>query len=175
MKKLTAAERPFTDKELKIEVLLSWWMDVLEGWQEAGRGSGDLGLKMMSRAWNSRAYRELHRCLIALRDENNPVYWHVSQRYQAAKRTVLACPRCEKVSEVAAKHFAVKRGVRHVTLKHKHGGETVFFALKAVPVVSAAVDPAIVAEGVRWLAARFEGEVFIPNDLLVKLDEDKAA
>ena len=173
MKKL--ADRPFTDKEQKIETLLSWWMDVLEGWKENGRGSDDFGLKMMSRAWNSRAYRELHRCLLALRDENNRVYWHVRERYQAGKRTVLACPRCDKVSEVAAKHFAVKRGVRHVTLKHKHAGDTVFFVLRSVPAVSAAVDDAVVAEGVRWLAARFDGEVFIPADLLVKTEEDRAA
>jgi hypothetical protein len=160
-----------TDREQKIETLLAWWTDVLEGWQEGGRGQDEFGIKMMGRAWNHPSYRELHRCLVALRDEENRTYWHVRERYQAARRTVLVCPKCDAIENVAARHFKYTEDGRHVTLKHKHG-DPVFFVLKSVPSVNAAVREDVVEDGVRWIAARFQGEPFIPDELLAK---EKAA
>ncbi len=156
-------------KEDKIEQLLSWYVDVLEGWQELGRGADGFGLKMMSRAWNTRTYQELNRCLLALRDEDCRTYWHVRERWLTGGwRTVLACPSCGAVENVAAKHFVEGLKGRHVVLKHKHAGESVFFVLRSVPHVSAAVRPEVVTAGVRWLADRFVGEPFIPLELLGK-------
>jgi hypothetical protein len=66
------------------------------------------------------------------------------------------------LSEVAAKHFDENGNVR---LKHRHDGP-VFFVRRTVPVVNAAVNDGVVLDGVRWLAKRFRGEPFIPNELL---------
>jgi hypothetical protein len=157
-----------TPREERIRTLLDWWVDVLEGWQELGRGADGLGVKMMSRAWNSPSYKELHRCLILMRDENNRVYWHVRENYQAPRRTVLACPKCGDACEIAGKWFD-KNG--NVTRRHKHG-DIVFFVRKTVPTVNAAVRDDVVLDGVRWIASRFRGEPFVPDELLAK---EKAA
>jgi hypothetical protein len=157
-----------TPREERIQLLLEWWTDVLEGWQEGGRGGDELGVRMMGRAWNHPSYRELERCLIALRDEENATYWHVREQYQAHRRMVLQCPRCLAVSEVAAKHFDDHGNVR---LRHKHDGP-VFFVRKAMLVVNHAVRPDVVLAGVRWIGREFRLEPFIPDELLGK---EKAA
>lgn len=151
-----------TAREETIHTLLTWYTAALEGWQEAGRGAGDLGAKMMSRAWNSPSYQELYRCLIRLRDEENRLYWHIRERFMSGNRTVLACPyvdgrgrECGQTTEVAAKHFSDREDGRHVTLKHKHDGGSVFFVLRSVPSVSAAVRPEMVLAGIRWLGREF--------------------
>lgn len=158
-----------TAREETIRTLLIWWIDVLEGWAEDGRGSDELGIRMMSRAYNSRTYQELIRCMKALRDEENRIYWHVAQTYRASRRMVFACPKCDKSCEPAAKHLDAHGNIRR---QCKHGDQ-VFWVRKAVPVVNAAVDPELVLAGVRWIADRFDGEPFIPDALLGK--ERKAA
>jgi hypothetical protein len=149
----------FTDREAKIAVLLEWWADVVEGWQEAGSGADDFGIRMMARAYNHPSYRELERCLIALRAENKPVYRHVQARYRGERRMVLECPHCHDQLEIAAKHFD-DRG--HVRKKHKHG-DVVFFVRKSVPVLPEWVREDVVRAGIADLAERFCGEPFIPN------------
>jgi hypothetical protein len=157
-----------TPREERIELLLTWYVDVVEGWREGGFGSDEFGIKMMGRCWNHPSYRELHRCLIALRDEENGTYWHVRERFQAPRRTVLACPKCGDACEIAGKWFD-ERG--NVSRKHTHG-DVVFWVRKTVPAVSAAVRDDVVLRGVRWIADRFAGEPFIPDELLAK---EKAA
>lgn len=157
-------ENELTAREQKIELLLTWYMDVLEGWQEMGRGADGMGVKLMGRAWNHPTYQELQRCLIRLRDEENATYWHVRETFQAARRTVLACPRCFAVSEVAAKHFDANGAVK---IRHKHP-DVVFFVRKTVPAVNAAVRPEVVRDGIRWIASAFAGEPFVPDELLAK-------
>lgn len=157
-----------TAREQTIETLLSWYPDVLHGDISGGAASGELGIKLMSRAWNSRTYQELHRCLLALRDEDNRTYWHVRSQYLAGvRKTVFACPKeaCDKWCEVAARHLD-KHG--NVKRQCKHGGSAVFWVRKTVPVVSEAVRPEMVEGGIRWLARRFRGEPYVPADLLAK-------
>ena len=161
------AKDTLSPKEETIQTLLAWYVDVLEGWSELGRGADGFGVKMMSRAWNTRTYQELNRCLLALRDEDNRTYWHVRETYLAgSRRTVLACPHpgCNESCEVAAKWFD-ERG--NVSRKHKHG-DTVFWVRKTVPVVNAAVNPEAVTRGVKWLAERFVGEPYVPDELRPK-------
>jgi hypothetical protein len=165
-----------TDREQVIETLLTWYTAVEEGWQKFGAGSGDLGIKMMSAAWNSRSYKELRRCLILMRDTENKTYWHIRERFQAGKRTVLKCPSCGMIENVAAKHFTYRqRGGRSVTLKHKHGRDVVFFDLATIPVVNHAVRPEVVADGIRWIAREFTFEPSIPVSLLDPEEKKKAA
>jgi hypothetical protein len=157
-----------TKREEVIRTLLEWYIDVLEGDSMGGVGSYDLGVKLLSRAYNHPSYRELERCLRALRDEDNKTYWHVRETYQASRRTVLACPKCGDVCEIAGKWFDTNGNVRK---RHKHG-DVVFFVRKTVPSVNAAVRPDVVLDGVRWIAKRFHGEPFVPDELLAK---EKAA
>lgn len=155
-------------RESKILTLLSLYVDVEYGWQEGGKGAGEFGKEMLCRMYKHPSFVELRRVLPALRDERNAVYWHVREAFQAPSRSVLMCPRCKATEPIASKHFKYTHDGRHVTLKHKHGGESVFFVLDSVPAVSAAVRPEVVLDGVRWISVRFRGEPFIPDELLAK-------
>lgn len=147
-----------TPREAIIRTLLEWYQDTVEGWRTDGGGDGRMGAPLAVRAWNHPSYQELERSRNRMRDAAPTTYWHVAERYiRPTSRIALRCPRCQGVEEWP------KPG--HKPKTHKHGGR-VDLARASVIVVSAAVVPALVVEGVRWISVDFRGDPFVPDDLV---------
>lgn len=173
MKKLTAREE-------RIRVLLDWYKDALETMDRSGDlsygGAPGSVCLLMSDMWRHPSYVELERVLREFRSAKPYLWWHVRERFITnTPRTVLRCPypACGEVKEVAAKHFVNREdGTRHVTLNHRHAGSNVFFVLALEPVLSKAIDDGLVDDGIRWVAAAFRGEPFVPKEIM---NQEKAA
>lgn len=163
-----------TAREERVKVLLEWYKDAVETMQRSGDeaygGAPGSVCLLMGDLWHHPSYRELERALKVFRSAEPILWWNVRERYVTnTSRTVLACPRCEALVEVAAKHFD---GNGAVTLRHKHDGDQVFFVRKAVPVLSQAIRPEMVGAGVQWLSREMRGDVFVPDQIL---NREKAA
>jgi uncharacterized C2H2 Zn-finger protein len=162
----------FTDRETKIETLLLHYQDAIETLDRSGdmaySGAPGSVCLLMGELWRHPSYQELERTLKRFSSAKPVLWWDVRERYITnTARTVLACPRCDAITEVAAKHFKEREdGTRTVSLKHKHGGEPVFFVLRSIPVLSRAIRPENVEAGVRWIAKSFKGDVFVPDPIL---------
>jgi hypothetical protein len=160
-----------TPREERVRTLLEWYKDAVETMQRSGDESyggapGSVCL-LMGDLWHHPSYRELERTLRRFQGAEPTLWWNVRERYITnTARTVLACPRCEGVTEIASKHFKETEKGRTVTLRHKHDGEHVFFVLRTVPVLSKAIRPEAVEAGIRWISTAMRGDVFVPDQIL---------
>lgn len=148
-----------TPRETIIRTLLEWYQDALEGWREVGTGDGDgMGVQLLGVAWHHSSYQELERDRMAMRDRAPDLYWHVAERYiRPSGQVALRCPRCLEVGDWPRKG--------HKAPTHRHSGSRVEFVRASVLVVSAAVRPELVVDGVRWLSRAFLGDPFVPDSL----------
>jgi hypothetical protein len=163
-----------TPREERVRILLDWYKDALETMQRSGDdaygGAPGSVCLLMSDLWWHPSYRDLERALGQFRSAEPTLWWNVRERFITnTARTVLACPRCDGIVEVAAKHFDNNGAV---TLRHKHDGDLVFFVRKTVPVLSKAIRPEAVVAGIRWISTAMRGDVFVPDQILNK---EKAA
>lgn len=146
-------------REAIVRTLLEWYQDALEGWREVGTGDGEgMGVELMGVAWHHPSYQELERARLEMRDALPRTYWHLAERYiRPVTQVALRCPNCHAVGDWP------RPGHKQPT--HRHGGLRVEFARASVLVVSGAVRPELVADGVRWLAVAFRGDPFVPDTL----------
>lgn len=167
------------EREETITTLLEWYKDAVETMNRSGDmaygGRPGSVCLLMGDLWWHRSYKELDRVLREFQSAEPNLWWHVRERYITnTERTVLMCPVCDAISEVASRHFNYneEKGTRTVKLKHKHGGQSVFFVLKTVPVLSKAIRPEDVAAGISWIAEHFTGKLVMPD---LRLDRSTAA
>jgi hypothetical protein len=157
-----------TPREERVRTLLEWYKDALETMQRSGDdaygGAPGSVCLLMGDLWWHPSFRELDRVLREFRGEQPRLWRSVRERFITnTARTVLACPRCPGIVEIAAKHFD---GNGAVTLRHKHDGDQVFFVRKTVPVLSAAIRSDDVDAGIRWISRAMRGDVFVPDQIL---------
>ena len=138
-----------------IVVLLDNYVDVEAQGMRDQRGDGE-HLPLMSRCWNHPSYRELDRLLGRMKDERTHLYWHLAETYfRATHRRVLQCPRCRGVMPAwSSVSF------------HKHGHSSVAVVPKVIRVVQVGVRVPVVEDGVTWLERNWQGEVFLPDELM---------
>lgn len=147
-----------TPRERILRTLLECYVDVVEGWRTEGAGDGGMRAPLAVSAWNHPSYRELERTRIRMRDEQPELYWHLAERYvRPESRVALRCPRCLAVEDWP------KPG--HKPRSHRHSGGRVELQRASVLVVSEAVRPELVVFGLRWVALKFRGDPFVPDDL----------
>lgn len=140
----------------RIVFLLENYLEVEYGLQEARSGEGDF-IPQMCRAYRHPSYVELRRCLHILQSSEPVLWWNLSETYfRYQERRVTICPRCSKEYPAGMDGFL-----------HKHGPKTVSLVPKVIRRISLAVRPECVEAAIDWLNDSFEGEVFIPDDLLV--------
>ena len=145
-----------TTRRERIVVLLEWYVDVEAQGLRDGRGDGE-HLPLMSRAWNHPAYRELDRLLGRMRTYRRHLYWHLAETYfRATRRQVLQCPRCKGVMPAW-----------HSANFHKHGHSNVAVVPRVIRVLRPEVRDAKVEQAVAWLDEQWQGEVFLPDELVV--------
>ncbi len=146
-------------RQERIVVLLDNYVDVVNGLGDR-KGNGETGLPLMCRAWNfpKQGYPELERLLVQMRAKRKDLYWHMAEKYlRAATRRVLMCanPRCEVTYPTWVKiNF------------HKHGHRNVSLIPRVIRVVPHQVEAAQVRLAVQWLDEQWDGEPFLPDDLL---------
>ena len=146
-----------TPRERIVRTLLEWYQDALEGWRTNGAHGERGNMPLAGRTWNHPSYQELERSRMRMRDAEPELYWHIAERFiRPSTQIALRCPRCQGVEEWP------KRG--HRQKSHKHG-KRVELMRASVLVVSGAVVPALVVNGVRWLAVDFRGDPFVPDDI----------
>lgn len=151
-------------REHRIVILLENFMDVEHGLRD--RTLGDDGVIGMCAAWNHPSYVQLRRLLPLMRDTREFDYWHVAERFiRCSSRRVLKCPRCH-ATEVASSAGFDDEGLS--SRYHKHGRDGVLMVPFALKEWSRAVDPVVVKRGVHWLANRWHGEPFLPDELLAR-------
>lgn len=141
----------------RLRILLENYVDVVEQGLRDQRGEGE-HLPMMSRAWNHASYRELDRVLVQLREREPPLYWHLSQLYvYAPTRRVLVCanPHCT----------ATFPSWVRVSF-HKHGRRHVPFVPRVIRQPKVVVDDVQVGRAIAWLEREWQGEVFLPDELM---------
>lgn len=139
----------------RIVVLLENYMDVENGLQEGTSFAND-PIHLMCRAWNHPSYVELRRCVYALRDSEPVPYWNLAETYfRAPSVRMAACPRCDRTMPA-----------KHVGSLHKHGPKTFALIPRMVKRVSLAVRPELVSQAIDWIEREYEGDVFVPDDLL---------
>jgi hypothetical protein len=136
-------------------VLLENYIDVVNGLQERPLGGVD-GWPQVCAAWRHPSYRELERLRIQMRDAEPFTYWHIAESFfRATFKRVAYCPRCERI---AAAEF--------INSEHRHGQKSITLVPRCHRVVSQAVEPMLVERGIAWLDDRWNGEPFIPDELL---------
>lgn len=139
----------------RIETLLYHYVDVENGLQDRAF-RGDDFLPRMCRSWNHPSYVELRRLIGYLQQLEPRLYWHLSQKFfKYEVRRVARCPRCTAIYPASMIGGMHKHGQRGVELRpHPYRAH--------LPVNDRRVRQAI-----EWLAERFVGEPFIPDDLLL--------
>lgn len=116
------------------------------------RGDGD-GYPRLPATWNA-SYRELERCLLAMRRENYDLYRHVTGRFIG---------RAEGVSLIAVINGKpVVPENMEIAAGHVESGDR--WARFRVYKWPAWVDDRLVRDGVAWLSGRFQGEPFLPRE-----------
>lgn len=149
-------------REDRIERLLYFYVDVEVGLQDRAYRSDDF-LPRMSRAWNHPSYKELRRLIRLMQDTEPFLYWHISEtffRYQEVR--VAECPKC-------GRQYAPTLGWDEDKDEGgfcKHGSGAVRLRPKTIRKISKAVRPFERELGIAWLERHFQGEPFIPDDLL---------
>jgi len=150
----------------RIVLLLEHYQDVLEGITDGERsfsGPGD-GLALMCEAWNSPAYTQLEELRAELASVSPEAYFQVAETYfRAGRKRVAKCPRCDR--EFVAKPIdGGELAEWYGTCKH--GGDNVKLQPAIIRVIGARVDATLVAYAVFWLESRWQGGVFVPEDVL---------
>lgn len=145
-------------REERITVLLESYVDVVSGIRD--RGDGD-PIPLMCAAWNHPAYRQLDRLLARMRDERGDLYRDVAAYYVwAEQRRVLVCarPGCD-ASWAAWEDVAF----------HRHGRTAAAVVPGMVRIPSWPVSTRVLVQGVAWLEREWDGDVFVPDELLPSL------
>ena len=136
-----------------IAFLLTHLEDVRAGLRD--RGQGGEHIPLMCRAWNHPSYRQLERLLPLLRGAHPELASALARTFFAPKRRMLVCPRCDVRPEVwSSARF------------HKHGRKSVALVPRVLRVVPLEVRGELVAEAISWLDERWQGGVFVPDELL---------
>lgn len=140
----------------RIVFLLENYMDVENGLQEPRSGEGDF-VPQMCRAYRHPSYVELRRLMLILQSSEPVLWWNLAEQYfRYQERRVTICPRCSREYPPAAEGML-----------HKHGPKTVTLVPRVIRKTSLAIRPELVQQAVRWIETRFQGEPFIPDELLV--------
>ncbi len=116
-------------------------------------GSGER-VMLMSKAWNA-SYRELERCLHAMRDERRSQWWHVTERYLRCEERMAKVP-VKKGRPKLPPHSEIAAGAPEI------GSTTARLRLR---VWSPSVREEKVRRGLQWLADEFRGEPYLPVEM----------
>ena len=126
------------------------------------RGDG-VQVPWMSELWHQGSYRALEECLPILRSELPLNWWHVTQRYLAARDAVIEVKviRTQKGFHPEMPPNTVARGAPAV----RAGYPTARIAAR---IYSPLVDTERVSRGVQWLATTLDarGGVWLPREIL---------
>jgi hypothetical protein len=138
----------------RIRFLLEHLEDVRAGVRD-GSGKDAIHIPLMCRAWNSVSFQELERLLPLLRAEQPRLASHLSRTFFAPRRRMLTCPRCNGTVEVwASANF------------HRHGHKNIALVPRVLRIIPLDVSAQLVDEAIAWLDERWQGAVFIPDELL---------
>ena len=138
--------------EIIVEMLKRYTEAQETGVSTGIRGDGD-SVPLMPTTWNA-SYRELHRCLLVMRDDRPKQYRHLSERYiKPSSRTLQlefrkGKPRLPPHCELAA--GAAISGEKNARVR-----------IREWPAWVKQVE---VDKGVRYLSEAFRGEPFLPRE-----------
>lgn len=138
----------------RIITLLEHYLDVEIGLQDRAFRSDDF-LPRMSRAWSHPSYVELRRLIAILQVTNLSLFRALQHTYfKYEERRVSYCPRCGGTDAPGK-----------IASLHRHGQRTVQLVPRTIRVRKL-VDKHELARAIDWLEASFQGEPFVPDDLL---------
>jgi hypothetical protein len=143
-----------------LSALLDTYQDALDAVQRNGdiRGGGNESVVLlMSNLWHEGSYAELERGLKDMRANSPVLYWNVAETYtRAPTKLTTGCPVCKQ----------------ETTQRHRHKDGATFKKVApqriSIRVVSKAVRPVLVQDGITWLERWFEARgvtPFLPREL----------
>jgi len=150
--------RALSAQEVVVELLRTY--PEVCGAGERGEGSdrADDRLLLMSRLWHEGSYRELHRCLLLVRERERSFYWHVAERYlRPRRRRTLGCPECQQETRTGERHEHYANG-RRQRLERQPFLQDVWHPRVELRKVEAGID---------WIVAEHRGVPYLPRELFL--------
>ena len=150
--------RPLSAQEVVVELLRTY--PEVCGAGERGEGSdrADDRLLLMSRLWHEGSYRELHRCLLDMREREKSLYWHTAERYlRLRRRRTVGCPECRMETRPGERHEHYANG-RRQRFERQPFLQEVWHRDVELTKVDAGVD---------WLVHEHRGAPFLPREIFL--------
>jgi hypothetical protein len=136
-----------------IDFLLQHLEDVRAGVRDQGEAGEHIPL--MCACWNHPSYQKLEALLVRLRHEQPRLARHLLENYFAPRRRVLACGGCGRMWDAWA-----------TVSFHRHGRKSIAVVPRVVRRTSPELRSELVSAGIMWLEREWQGEVYLPDELL---------